>query len=142
MSLTETLGWCAALAAAAALMNFLLKQVSREYVKNISAANPAFASSYRTFMQFMIRNHRFFGMAAGALFAVHVGVVLSSGVSSLTGIVAGILLLTVSGLGAYGFYIRKNPRGKWIHAHRGVAFLLTMAAIAHIFFKAAIYLPA
>ncbi|HPO33465.1 MAG TPA: hypothetical protein PLI32_08955, partial [Deltaproteobacteria bacterium] len=91
-------------------------------------------------MRFMVRNHRYFGIAAGLLFLVHAGVVVASGVTSLTGIAAGLLLLALTGLGLYGFYVRKNPRGVWIHMHRGTAFILALSVIIHVFFKAYVLL--
>lgn len=139
MTLVQFLGWCVAAFSAAALMNFLLKQVSREYVKKLSVKNPDFAASYRSLMRTMIRNHRRFGMAAGILLPVHAGAVLSSGVSSLTGIAAGILLLSVVGTGIYGFYIVRDPRRRWVHAHRGGAFFLCLAAVLHVIFKAYVF---
>lgn len=140
MTPAQFFGWAIGGASAAALMNFLLKQVSREYVKTISKRNPDFARSYRTFMQFMVRNHRYFGLAAVILFLVHAGAVLLSGISSLTGIAAGILLLSATGIGLYGFHVKKNPRGRWIHLHRGAALLFALAVIVHKFFKAVILL--
>lgn len=140
MTLAQVLGWTVAGVCAAALMNFLLKQISREYLKTITEKNADFTVSYRAFMRFMVRNHRYFGIAAGLLFLVHAGVVVASGVTSLTGIAAGLLLLALTGLGLYGFYVRKNPRGVWIHMHRGTAFLLALSVIIHVFFKAYVLL--
>ncbi len=140
MTLAQVLGWTVAGVCAAALMNFLLKQISREYLKTITEKNADFTASYRAFMRFMVRNHRYFGIAAGLLFLVHAGVVVASGVTSLTGIAAGLLLLALTGLGLYGFYVRKNPRGVWIHMHRGTAFLLALSVIIHVFFKAYVLL--
>lgn len=140
MTLAQVLGWTVAGVCAAALMNFLLKQISREYLKTITEKNADFTVSYRAFMRFMVRNHRYFGIAAGLLFLVHAGVVVASGVTSLTGIAAGLLLLALTGLGLYGFYVRKNPRGVWIHMHRGTAFILALSVIIHVFFKAYVLL--
>ncbi|HON95573.1 MAG TPA: hypothetical protein PLP82_08715 [Deltaproteobacteria bacterium] len=140
MTLAQVLGWTVAGVCAAALMNFLLKQISREYLKTITEKNADFTASYRAFMRFMVRNHRYFGIAAGLLFLVHAGVVVASGVTSLTGIAAGLLLMALTGLGLYGFYVRKNPRGVWIHMHRGTAFILALSVIIHVFFKAYVLL--
>jgi len=140
MTLAQVLGWTVAGVCAAALMNFLLKQISREYLKTITEKNADFTASYRAFMRFMVRNHRYFGIAAGLLFLVHAGVVVASGVTSLTGIAAGLLLLALTGLGLYGFYVRKNTRGVWIHMHRGTAFILALSVIIHVFFKAYVLL--
>ncbi|HPE46627.1 MAG TPA: hypothetical protein PK380_12225, partial [Deltaproteobacteria bacterium] len=106
----------------------------------ITEKNADFTASYRAFMRFMVRNHRYFGIAAGLLFLVHAGVVVASGVTSLTGIAAGLLLMALTGLGLYGFYVRKNPRGVWIHMHRGTAFILALSVIIHVFFKAYVLL--
>lgn len=116
MTLAQVLGWTVAGVCAAALMNFLLKQISREYLKTITEKNADFTASYRAFMRFMVRNHRYFGIAAG------------------------LLLLALTGLGLDGFYVRKNPRGVWIHMHRGTAFILALSVIIHVFFKAYVLL--
>lgn len=139
MTLVQLLGWCVAALSAAALMNFLLKQVSREYVKKLSTKNPGFVASYRSFMRSMIRNHRRFAMAAGIILPVHAGTALSSGVSSLTGIAAGILLLSVVGTGIYGYHFVRDPRGGWVHAHRGGAFFLCLAAVLHVLYKSYVH---
>lgn len=136
MSLVRLLGLCAAGVSAAAVMNFLLKQVSRDYIKKISRKNPEFTKAYRSFMQFMVRNHRYFGMVAGILLLAHACAAILSGVYSLTGTAAGVLLLTTAGIGSYGFFVRKSPRGPWIHVHRGAAFLFTAAAVVHIIYRA------
>lgn len=139
MTPAQLLGWCMVAAILAALMNFLLKQVSREYVKKISADNPEFASGFRAFMQFMVRKHRYFGLAAAALFVSHITAVLLTGVTSLTGLAAGSILLFVVGLGLYGFHVNRSPRGRWVNAHRGGAFLLAIAVIAHVLVKAYVF---
>jgi hypothetical protein len=121
-------------------MNFVLKQVGRDYVKRLSVKNPGFAGAYRTFMQFMVRRHRSFGIAAAVILALHVAVVVLTGYTSLTGAAAGALLLATAGLGLYGFHVVKIPRGRWLHGHRTGAFLLFVAAVAHIFYKAYVFL--
>ncbi len=136
MALVELMGLFVAGVSAAALMNFLLKQVSRDYIKKISQRNPEFTKAYRSFMQFIVRNHRYFGMAAGILLVAHAGSAILSGVYSPTGTAAGVLLLATVGIGSYGFFIRKSPRGPWIHVHRGAAFLFAASAIVHIIYGA------
>jgi hypothetical protein len=121
-------------------MNFVLKQVGRDYVKRLAVRNPGFAGAYRTFMQFMVRRHRSFGIAASIILTLHVAVVLLSGFTSLTGMAAGALLIVTAGLGLYGFHVVKIPRGRWIHAHRTGAFLLLVAAVVHFFSKAYVFL--
>jgi len=121
-------------------MNIVLKQVGRDCVKRLSVKNPGFAGAYRRFMQFMVRRHRFFGMAASFILVLHLAVVLLSGITSLTGMATGALLLVTAGLGLYGFHVVKIPRGRWIHAHRTGAFLLLVAAAVHIFYKAYVFL--
>ncbi len=140
MSPGPVLGWCVLAAAAAALINFVLKQVGRDYVKRISERNPGFAQAYRTFMQFMVRRHRSFGIAAGIILVLHVAVVLLSGFTSLTGMAAGTLLIATAGLGLYGFHVVKTPRGRWIQAHRTFAFLLLVSAVLHISYRAHVFL--
>ncbi|MCE5276186.1 MAG: hypothetical protein ABFD70_09295 [Syntrophaceae bacterium] len=132
MTWTKFFGWCVAASVMLALLNFSLKQINREYGRMLSAWDPGFAGRYKTFMRFMVKNHRFFGMSAIGVFAVHFGSVWLSGTLSVTGAITGMTLLAAASLGGYGFYINRNYRAVWLTAHRGSAFLLAVCMVVHI----------
>lgn len=115
-----------------ALLNFILKQISREYGKMLTERDPVFAGQYKAFMRFMVKNHRFFGMAAFILLMVHFSSAYLSGSRSLTGVITGAMLVILVSLGGYGFYVNRDYRAVWLQAHRGAAFLLAVSAIVHI----------
>lgn len=136
MILIPVAGWVTISFVLLALLNFLLKQVSREYVKKLPGEYKEFADAYRRFMQRIIRTHRYFGAAALAFYMLHAGmVVFLYKTVSVTGMVAGLILIATVFLGAYGFFVRKNLRSWWITAHRGGAFALLVSALIHLFYK-------
>lgn len=140
MSLTELAGWLTLVAVFGAFASFLLKQISREYVKKLGKEHADFVDGYRRFMRAMIRQHRFYGMAALALVVVHASLVVSRSVVSATGLVSALVLFAAAGLGAWGFYGHRSLRGGWLSVHRALAFTLLIAILGHLFYKAVVLL--
>lgn len=133
-------GWCAALVVFAALLNFVLKYLNKHYIVPRKDLRPELVKRYRRFMQFIVKNHRYLGLSALAVFLTHLIFSVLSAVLSITGVLTGMLLLFVVSLGAYGFYVNRNLRGNWVTFHRGAAFVLGAVLISHILLKAYIYL--
>lgn len=136
----ELLGWIIAAGVLGAASTFFLKQIGRDYVKNLPKKYAEFADSYRNFMKFMIRRHRYFGLASLSILPVHAVFVISQSVLSLTGLIAACALPATAAFGIYGFYFKKNMRSGWLPLHRAFGFLLFLAAIVHIFFKGYFFL--
>jgi len=132
MTWTKFFGWCVAASVMLALLNFSLKQINREYGRMLSAWDPGFAGRYKSFMRFMVKNHRFFGMSAIGVFAVHFGSAWLSGALSATGAITGTTLVAAASLGGYGFYVNRDYRAVWLHVHRGAALLLSACMVVHI----------
>jgi hypothetical protein len=128
-------GWITMLLIFAALLNLILKQISRDYVKRLPQEYKDFADAYRSFMRRVIRGHRVFGLAAMLIFLVHSFFVIFFDHVSLTGIASAILLVLVVALGAYGYFISKDFRAGWLSAHKASAFFLCFAVITHVFYK-------
>ncbi|MBN2298192.1 MAG: DUF4405 domain-containing protein [Deltaproteobacteria bacterium] len=136
MMLVLIAGWITIFFVFLALLNFLLKQVSREYVKRLPKEYKDFADAYRRFMQRIIRGHRYFGIAALSVFLLHAGLILFFyDVISITGMVTGIVLFATVSMGAYGYFINKDFRSWWVSVHRGCAFALLVSALVHLFYK-------
>ncbi|HNY65011.1 MAG TPA: hypothetical protein PKM41_06200 [Deltaproteobacteria bacterium] len=131
----EVLGWIMAAGILGALSNHLLKLVSRTFLKGISREREGFMKVYRGLMKFMVRRHRYFGLAALAILPVHAGLVILGSALSLTGAAAALALIATASLGAYGFYVRKDLRAGWLPVHRALAFVLLLAAVVHVYFK-------
>lgn len=136
MGVASFLGWCTAAAVLSTLMNFVLKQVSRDYVKAISARRPSFASAYRNLVRLVVRTHPVFGFAALAAALAHVSYALFHGIVSLTGAATLVLLCACVSLGAFGRYVVQRPRGWWIHLHRAAALLASLGLVLHVPLKA------
>mgnify|MGYP006911610536 FL=1 len=119
-----------------AVLNYGLKQVSREYVKKLPEKYREFADAYRRFMQRIIRGHRYFGFISLMVFLLHAGLVLFFySVISVTGLVTGLVLIATVCLGAYGYFVNRNHRSWWVSVHRGCAFVLVFSALIHLFYK-------
>jgi hypothetical protein len=129
------LGWTVAAGILGALANYFLKLFSRTYLKGISDGHEGFLNRYRSFMRFMVRKHRLFGLAAFAVLIIHALLVILGSALSLTGAAAALALTATVSLGAYGFHVRKDLRAGWLPVHRGFAFVLLIAACVHVFYK-------
>lgn len=135
MTYIQIPGWITVLLIFAALLNLILKQISRDYVKGLPKEYKDFADAYRSFMRRVIRGHRVFGLTAILILLVHTFFVILSDHISLTGIIAAILLVIVAALGSYGYFISKDFRSRWLSVHRVSAFFLCIAMITHVFYK-------
>ncbi len=134
MSMQEPTGWLTALALVAAFSTFLLKQIGREYVKELSREYADFTDAYRRFMKFMVRRHRIFGAAALIVLAAHAYPVLAGSFISASGLIAAFALISAAMTGAWLFYGKKSLRTGLLSAHRALAFVLLPAVILHLFF--------
>lgn len=131
----EALGLIAALCALGALSNLLLKEISRTFIKNLPRKYAEFASAYRSFMRFMVRRHRYFGLASFFFVLVHAFTAIAGSALSVTGLIGAAALTGTVCLGIYGFYIEKSLRSAWLQVHRTFAFILLVAVTVHFFFR-------
>jgi hypothetical protein len=140
MEFVGFLGWCAAVVVFASLLNFVLKVLHKRYIMQQKDLQPELVRHYRRFMQIIVKNHRYLGLLALAVFLTHLVFSVLAAVLSITGVLTGIMLVLVVSLGAYGFYINRNLRGNWVNVHRGAAFMLGVVLVSHILLKAYIHL--
>ena len=134
MSAQALTGWLTALSLAAAFSTYLLKQIGREYVRQLSREYADFTDAYRRFMKFMVGRHRVFGTAALIALAAHAFPAFAGSFLSASGLIAALALSSSAGAGAWLFFGKKNLRTGWLSAHRVLAFMLLLAAIVHLFF--------
>ncbi len=134
MSVQTLTGWLTALVLTAAFSTYLLKQIGREYVKQLSRDYADFADAYRRFMKFMVGRHRVFGAAALIALAAHAYPALARSAVSASGLVAALALISAAAAGAWLFFGKKNLRTGWLSVHRALAFVLLLAVIIHFFF--------
>jgi hypothetical protein len=135
MNLHTLAGWLTILILLGAYSTFSLKQIGREYVKQLPKEYAGFADAYRGFMKFMVRRHRFFGAAALAGLFIHAYLAVSLSALSVSGLIAGLVLTFAAGSGAFGFFRKLGLRSGWLFVHRALAFSLFLGVIVHLFFK-------
>jgi len=129
----ELLGGVVIAASAFAFLNWLMKRVHSRWVSRMPKERKGFMSAYRVVLRFFLRNHRWFGLAAGVAVIVHFAVGLASGLVSKTGVAAGALLLVLALMGAYGTFVKLGSmKGGLLMAHRTVAFLLLAVIFLHL----------
>jgi hypothetical protein len=138
MSAQALTGWLTVLVLTAAFSTYLLKQIGREYVKQLSREYADFTDAYRRFMKFMVGRHRVFGAAALIVLAAHAYPALARSTVSASGVVAALALISAAVAGAWLFYGKKNLRTGLLSAHRALTFVLIFAVIVHLFFTGVI----
>jgi hypothetical protein len=128
-------GWFTGLAFGLALISFALKWFSRRQAQWLEK-HLAFRKNFRVILRFFVRNHRFFAfVAVAALIAHYIIQFMNFGFVPITGWIAGAALLLQTAWGIYGQYILKKKTGIWHQIHRVLAAILTVAILAHLFFK-------
>jgi hypothetical protein len=116
-----------------------MKRVHSRWVSQLPKNRKGFVDAYRVVMRFIVRNHRWFGVAAAVAVIVHLAVGLASRLVSKTGIVAGALLLALALIGVYGTFVKPGSmKGKLLMTHRTVAFVLLVFVLSHLVFPALI----
>lgn len=124
------IGWFAIAFLILALLNFPVKRLGKK-IRQLGK-DSTFRKAYMKAQKVIVRQHRFFALAAAALLAWHTYLQLSHRWLSHTGLAALILLAINLFIGAYGHYIRQKKRSAWLIVHRSVAVLLLISIAAHI----------
>lgn len=128
----ELLGWVTAGSVGVTFTNFLVKLIYKWWVNKLPKNMDWLVKPYRALMRFFIKIHKAAGVVAVLAVITHFSIAYRSEGLSSTGITAGSLLLVLFGLGIYGFFIRKSPRGLWLILHRLAAFALIITIMVHI----------
>lgn len=114
-----------------AFLNFFLKYFNRKIILKLPQSKADFANKYRSFMRFMIINHRWFGITGAVSVIIHF---ISSYINDTllsSGILAVLVLTVQISLGLYGYYIKQGI-GTWLKVHRVNGFILFGFIINHI----------
>ena len=114
-----------------ALLNFFVKFINKNYILKLNKDKRYFASYYTKIMKFIVKNHKTAGIITFILMLSHFFIAYASHRIKMTGIIAAAIMLMVVILGIYG-KLNKKVRGKWLTAHRTLAFILILAIILHI----------
>jgi len=127
----EFLGWVTAVCFIAALCNYVLKRVNKRWIMAMPKESE-FKKAYQTLMKFIVKNHRYIGIAAAVAVAVHMPVQVLGEFASVTGITAASLLVLTALLGIVMFY---GHKGKLVTVHRYAAAGALLAFLAHVIAK-------
>lgn len=113
-----------------AVLNFCFKFINCKY-KNTLKKKEGFYKIYMMVLKFLMKYHRYFGLATIVLLLAHFFVQFNQHGFNLTGgIAAGMMLLQVI-LGVYGLY-KKNKNKNWLIVHRIIALLVLVAILIHV----------
>lgn len=129
--LGEFLGWATGALFLAAMLNYAVKRINKRWILPLPKES-AFRQYYQKGMRILVKYHRYLGLGAALVVAVHLLVQITWEGVSVTGLTAAILLLLTAALGAVMLYGRK---GKLIVLHRVAAAAGFAAALLHLLLK-------
>lgn len=130
------LGWVTAIAFGLAILNFFVKYINKKYIINLSKEKPGLAKKYRIVMRYIVKYHRWAGIAATIAVILHFIVIYTTkDIISFTGVIAAVAMILIFLLGIFGTYIQKKVNGSWVKIHRGISFVLIAAIVVHLIMK-------
>lgn len=129
--LGELMGWMTVFLFMATLMNFVLKYMNKNYAKAINAV-PLAKKFMPLFMKIFVRNHRLWGALAVLSLLTHFYIQYSNYGVSISGAIAGSLMLSQLALGMYGAFVKKKRQGLWFHSHRAVSVVIILGILMHL----------
>lgn len=130
--LVGLLGWITAISFGIAFSNYFLKFIHKRWISKLPEAYKPWVLRYRFLMKWVIKCHKVAGLLAFTGLLTHFTLAFSQGRLSLTGFTSAVVLLTVVGMGVYGAYFKKAPKGNWLRVHRLLAFVLVATISVHI----------
>lgn len=125
------LGWLTVAFVGTAVLNYFLKWFNKHWSAKIKEKSQVLAQIVKMLTKIVVRNHRYLGITAAAVMALHMGLNIANGMISTTGLIAAGLLILTTLIGVYGAYVAKK-RGKWFIVHRTSVVLMVFAVITHV----------
>ncbi len=125
------LGWILVASLTITLANYPIKRINRLVVKKL----PDTSSTRRRvggLARILSRYHRFFALTSLLILIGHFILQFTYRYLSLTGLIAGGLVIITSTVGIYGHYIKHKKRSVWFYIHRTLAVLIIIAVLIHI----------
>lgn len=116
-----------------AALNYVIKLINRKYISKLkkNEKNEKFLQIFQKTMRFLVRNHKLFGGLTIIALLLHFPVQFYLYGLSITGAIAGSMMVLQASLGFYGS--RKKTGGRtWLLFHRSIAALLLVAIGTHI----------
>lgn len=127
----EVLGWAAAICYITSMVNFVFKEIYKKKIIQMPK-DSLFRKNYQILMKWIVKWHRYFGMAAGILGVFHLIWQIINVRVSYSGIFATLLMTAAVLLGISMAYKKKT---NLIKTHRAVSISLLLVGLVHIITK-------
>jgi len=114
-----------------ALLNYVVKWVNRRWVVKLPKESK-FKAAYTPVMKFLVQKHRFFGLGAAVVLAIHVYLQITYRWVAVTGLIASSLLGVDVLIGAWLYFKQKGKRGILLYVHRAMGVALIIAIAVHV----------
>lgn len=124
------LGWLAIVSYVMAVLSYVFKIINKNFKEQITS-NKILKKYFFLFMKYIFKYHNLFGFLAILMVLVHF-IILVKFELSITGIIAGVLMILQGLTGIYGSYINKKRKGIWISVHRIIAVAIFIMIGFHI----------
>ena len=129
-SIGNFLGTLTGLGFGLALLNYPVKWINKRWISKLPK-DSSVRQLYLTLMKWIVKNHRYFALAAAVALVIHLTLQITFKWVSSTGLIAAGLLISTVLLGAYGFVVLKGKRGKWLNVHQLLTVLTVFAILVH-----------
>jgi len=129
--LGEFLGWVTGVCFIAAVLNYVVKRVNRRWVAPLPKES-SFRRLYQKLMRLVVKYHRYVGIGAAAVAAVHLLVQITWKFPSVTGLITAALLIATAVLGSLLLFGHKS---RLLVPHRIAAASGFALFLAHLIFK-------
>lgn len=131
MSVGRIFGWLIVTGYFFTILNYFVKWANRRWISKMPKDAPG-RVRFQSFMRFIVKNHRYFGMFTSIALITHFIIQYLSWGFYISGLIAGSLLIIQGSLGAYGTYVKQKKNGPWLIVHRSVAVLLFLGILVHV----------
>ena len=130
-NLGRFMGWLVAIGFIGAALNPVFKWINKHIMMK-RQRDDGLRKGYQAFLRHYLKAHPFVGLTTAVFLIVHLAIQFSFYGFYLTGMIAGLLLLAQTGLGAYGQWRQKRRPGTWLTIHRWITVVMVVAVVVHI----------
>lgn len=131
----ELLGWLVVISFVFAGMILLVKFINKNYMNKISNSlkgKKNYFDLYKKTVGFIVKKHKVFGLIATVVVFLHMAIMWKNVELSITGMIALILMFSVTLLGITSTYVKKEKKALFTKLHSTLAFALLAAIIIHL----------
>ncbi len=129
--LGKLLGWLLLTGFVIQALNPVLKWVNKRFMSK-RPKDDKVRKGYQSFLRGYLKAHPYIGIVTTVILFFHLGIQYSFYGFYLSGLIAGVIMITISAFGAYGQFAKKRKPGPWLKLHRGLTLLLLLAVIFHV----------